>query len=32
MFVLNADVVSELRKVEAGKGHRRVAVMLKPCG
>jgi len=25
MFVLDTDVVSELRKVEAGKGHRRVA-------
>jgi len=25
MFVLVTDVVSELRKVEAGKGHRRVA-------
>jgi hypothetical protein len=26
MFVLETDVVSELRKVEAGKGHRQVAV------
>ena len=26
MFVLDTDVVSELRKVEAGKGHRQVAV------
>ena len=25
MFVLDTDVVSELRKVEAGKGHRQVA-------
>ncbi len=25
MFVLDTDVVSELRKVEAGKGHRKVA-------
>jgi hypothetical protein len=25
MFVLDTDVVAELRKVEAGKGHRQVA-------
>lgn len=25
MFVLDTDVVSELRKVEVGKGHRQVA-------
>jgi hypothetical protein len=29
MFVLDTDVVSELRKVEAGKGHRQVAAWSK---